>query len=215
MRRLGAGMWGAVVCGLLWLGGVASAQAQTRYHCRDEGGNTYVLSRPCPQGMRTTAAAAGPAPSYSSSSSSSWRSGSSHSSSSLRLPPETPDYHQYLSARCRALDDRLRGSTRNLRPDVAEGLRREYQRDCRQEEQAARSRLSDERRSHDKQRREDEKAAQLAARASQEQQQRHAEQCAESRRILTAKRARTDLTDGEKNDLQRFENAFLERCGRR
>ncbi|MGM8960741.1 hypothetical protein ACTFEL_02140, partial [Campylobacter jejuni] len=70
----------------------------------------------------------------------------------------------------------------------------------------ARSRLSNERRSLDRQRREDEKSAQLAAQASQEQQRRHAEQCAESRRILAAKRARTDLTDGEKNDLQRFEN---------
>ncbi|MBU0893082.1 MAG: hypothetical protein KKH21_19655, partial [Gammaproteobacteria bacterium] len=63
-------------------------------------------------------------------------------------------------------------------------------------------------------RRDNEKASQQAAQASREQEERAAQQCAESRRILANKRARTDLTEGEKNDLRRFEEAFLARCKR-
>lgn len=199
---------------VMWLGAVVAlpAQAQTQYHCRDDGGNTYVLSRPCPSGTRTTAAVAGPAPQrYSSSNSSSY----SNSNSSPRLPPETPEHHQYLSARCRALDENIRSAhSRGIKADVAEGMRREYRRDCREEEQDAYSRMSSERRSREKERREQEKAVTMAAQAAKEDEDRRAQQCAESRRILANKRARTDLTDGEKNDLRRFEDAFIQRCTR-
>ena len=205
MGRVGK-VLGWMVC--LWGLGVSGVQAQTKYHCRDEGGNTFVLSRPCPSGMRTTAAVAGPAPpSYSSS--------SRYESAQVRVAPDTPEHHQYLSARCRALDENIRGAySRSIKADVMEGMRREYRRDCKEEEQEAYSRLSNEERSRRKQRKEDEKSVQLAEQASREQQERHAQQCAESRRILASKKARTDLTDGEKNDLRRFEDAFVERCKR-
>lgn len=39
------------------------------------------------------------------------------------------------------------------------------------------------------------------------------EQCGESRRILRTKRARTDLNDGEKAELERFETNYRARCG--
>ena len=93
-------------------------------------------------------------------------------------------------------------------------MRREYRRDCRDEERDAYSRLSGDRSARERQRREDEKAALQEANAAREQEARFAQQCAESRRILTNKRARTDLTEGEKNDLRRFEEAFMARCKR-
>ena len=40
------------------------------------------------------------------------------------------------------------------------------------------------------------------------------EQCAESFRILAKKKARTDLTPGEMDDLRRFEQNVATRCGR-
>ncbi len=182
-------------------------QTQTRYHCRDERGNTFTWSRPCPEGSRTTAAVAGPAPAQYSS--------PRYDNAPVRSGPETPDHHQYMSARCRALDDNIRGVyTRGIKADVLEGMRREYRRDCREEEQDAQSRLSTESRTRDRERREAEKESQFAAQASREQEERVAQQCAESRRILANKRARTDLTEGEKNDLRRFEETFLARCKR-
>lgn len=200
-----------------WCFGLASAAialpalAQTQYHCRDDGGNSYVLTRPCPSGTRTTAAVAGPAPQRYSNSSFS----SNSNSSTPRLPPETPEHHQYLSGRCRALDENIRSAYgRGVKADVVEGMRREYRRDCREEEQDAYSRVSSERRSRENLRKEQEKAVASAAQAEKEQEARRAQQCAESRRILANKRARTDLTEGEKNDLRRFEEAFLQRCTR-
>ena len=39
------------------------------------------------------------------------------------------------------------------------------------------------------------------------------QQCGESKRILLSKRARTDLTEGEKAELRRFEDNYRSRCG--
>jgi hypothetical protein len=148
MERAGVAVWCALC---VWVLGMSGVQAQTRYHCRDGNGNTFVLSRPCPEGARTTAAVAGPAPAQ-------YSSPRYDSYSPVRSSPETPDHHQYLSARCRALDENIRGAYgRGIKADVVEGMRREYRRDCREEEQDAYSRLSAERRHRDKQRREDEK----------------------------------------------------------
>lgn len=203
MKRVFALM--VVVCGALWASGVA---AQTRYHCRDANGNSFVLSRPCPSDTRTTAAVAGPVPSYSSSYSGS-------SPVAVRVQPEAPSHHQYMTARCRSLDDNIRSAySRRIAADVVAGMRREYERDCREQESDAYSQISSERRSRDKERREEEKSAQLVEQVSREQEERFLQQCAESRRILNAKRARTDLTEGERNDLRRFEENFIARCKR-
>lgn len=186
--------------------GVSSVGAQTRYHCRDSNGNSLVLSRPCPSEMRTTAVVSGPAPgSYS----------RSYDATPVRPAPDVPEHHQYMSARCRALDENIRSAyARGIKPDVVAGMRREYKRDCSEEEEAAYTQASTERRLQRKQRQEEEKTAQLEAQMSREQEERFRQQCAESRRILASKKARTDLTEGEKNDLRRFEDAFLARCKR-
>lgn len=195
-----------VVCSALWTSGVA---AQTRYHCRDANGNSFVLSRPCPSDARTTAAVAGPVPAYQSSYS------RNSPTTTVRVQPEAPSHHQFMSARCRSLDDNIRSAySRSIAADVVAGMRREYQRDCSEQERDAYSQISSERRSRDKERREEEKSAQLEEQASREQEARFKQQCAESRRILDAKRARTDLTEGERNDLRRFEENFLARCKR-
>lgn len=59
------------------------------------------------------------------------------------------------------------------------------------------------------------KAKQEEKQAATEQRQRTElaqQQCDESKRILYNKKRRTDLTDGEKADLQRFEEAYRSRC---
>ncbi len=84
----------------------------------------------------------------------------------------------------------------------------EYERDCREEEQEASARFYREQREVRQQRREELRQAEAAELASRAEATRRAEQCTESRRILAAKRARTDLTDGEQKDLKRFEEVF-------
>ena len=80
---------------------------------------------------RTTAAVSGSAPSSYGRSSNSY-------STAVRVPTEEPEHYQYMSARCRSLDSGIRSAySRGIKPDVVEGMRREYKRDCREQEQEA------------------------------------------------------------------------------
>ncbi|MBK9235973.1 MAG: hypothetical protein IPO19_07875 [Rhodoferax sp.] len=87
-------------------------------------------------------------------------------------------------------------------------MRKEYREQCSEEESEARSKMSRERREDKQQRAGADKAEQRSRERTAIQQQ----QCGESKRILFTKRARTDLTDGEKADLQRFEDNYRSRC---
>ena len=193
--------------GSLWAG---AASAQMSYHCRDSNGSNFVLSRPCPSDMRTTAVVGGPARSsgYSSSSSGSYR-------SSSRSSGDEPEHMQYMSGRCRSLYQAMRtAGSRGLKYDAVEDLRREYKRECNEEEETAYSKLSSDRYTRKEEQREEEKSARLVDQASRDREERFLQQCAESRRILHAKQARTDLSEGEKADLRRFEENFIARCKR-
>lgn len=184
----------------------SEAGAQTRYTCRDDNGNNYTSSRACPQGMKTTSVSAGPTVSE-------YR--AERSPSRTVLNPPAPDHQQYMSERCRTLKDTLRSAySRGIKADVQDGMRREFERDCREEESDASSRYYKEKRDARQQQRDDERQTALAQQASQADEARRGQQCAESRRILNLKKARTDLTEGERNDLKRFEDAYQARCAR-
>ena len=81
-------------------------------------------------------------------------------------------------------------------------------------ESEASSRYHREQRDARRQRREEDRQQQVAQQASEADEARRGQQCAESRRILNLKKARTDLTEGERSDLKRFEDAYLARCAR-
>ncbi|ABM34598.1 hypothetical protein QRO11_03970 [Paracidovorax citrulli] len=201
----------SLMVALLWAV-LPSASAQLRYSCRDSMGNVFSLSRPCPAGTVTTAAAAGPLEPAVAPGPSRYE---PPSPPPLRTFPEANEYRKYMSAQCRTLQDAIRsGPARGLQSDVLYGLRREYERDCREEEQEASARFYREQREVRQQRREELRQAEAAELASRAEATRRAEQCTESRRILAAKRARTDLTDGEQKDLKRFEEVFATRCQR-
>ena len=172
------------------------ASAQTRYSCRDEQGAVYTPARPCPKGMVTSAVSAGPVEPRAEPRS--YAPAPSRRSSAMR---EVPEYESYMSGRCRTLQN------------VIAGMQREYRRDCSDEESDAASRYYRERREARSQRRTEREREEQAQLAQEEQESRKALQCAESKRILAAKRARTDLTPGERNDLRRFETNVITRCG--
>lgn len=199
---------GLATCCMLAIPASSWAQ-QTTYTCRDERGTVYTLWYPCPKGTKTTSASVGPTERPSRSDSS--RDRSSYSAPAYVAPP--PEYHRYMSARCRNLHDAQRnGASANLAYDVAARMRSEYERDCREEESAASMRLYKEQRDARKSREEAQRQAEAVERESEEQAVRRMRQCAESRRILAAKKARTDLTPGEMNDLRRFEETVASRC---
>ena len=206
-----------MACALLIVS--SSPLAQSRYTCADSGGNTYQSSQPCVgrevvqrytcTNNGRTYASSQPCPS----------SGPLYYGPVTTTTPsyeprvskldQAPDTLKHLSPRCASLNDAIRTApARGLKHDVISDMRKEYREQCSEEESEARSKMSRERREDKQQRAEADKAEQRSRERTAIQQQ----QCGESKRILFTKRARTDLTDGEKADLQRFEDNYRSRC---
>lgn len=123
---------------------------------------------------------------------------------------EAPAQLKYMSPRCSALNDALRtASARGLNYETVAKMRKDYQAGCAEDEREAHGRLSEEMRDKSLQKRE----AKMAEARERERTAVQIEQCGESKRILRNKRARTDLNDGEKAELERFEANFRARCG--
>lgn len=123
---------------------------------------------------------------------------------------EAPPYLKYMSPHCASLNDAIRtAAIRGLRYDTQNEMRRNYRLECTEDENEARAQFYRDQR--------DQRQQKLAERKTQEKAQTQArlesQECAEGRRILFNKKKRTDLTEGEKADLQRFEESFRRRCG--
>lgn len=196
----------------------AGAPAQSRYTCADSGGNTYQSSQPCAgrevvqrytcTSNGRTYASSQPCPSSGPLYYGPVTSTPSYEPRTAKLE-QAPDTLKYLSPRCASLNDAIRTApARGLKHDVISAMNREYRQQCSEDEGEARSKMSRERREDKQQRAEANKAEQQ----DRERTAIQAQQCGESKRILFAKRARTDLTAGEKADLQRFEDNYRSRC---
>ena len=195
------------------------AQAQqARYQCRMPNGASYMSDRPCPF-TGSPSSAGSTSSGFSGSSSSTGRAppvyyGPTEQPQRYQPPPpsvgEAPDYITYMSTECSGLHDALRtAAARGLTsPTIAE-MRKNYQRQCSENEAEARSRFSRER----GEKRQVARTEQDANHRAQERTKLQEQQCGESKRILVTKKARTDLNEGEKADLQRFEANYRARCG--
>jgi hypothetical protein len=118
-----------------------------------------------------------------------------------------------MSIECAQLNDALRtGPTRGLKSGPMAELRADYLKRCSDNEASARDQL----REAEKQqldRRQDQQAATQAEKSCAAMSN---EQCYEMLRILHGKRQRAaSMSDGEKADLQRFEDNYKARCPRR
>ncbi|RYF27284.1 MAG: hypothetical protein EOO23_08055, partial [Comamonadaceae bacterium] len=171
-----------LVCAGL-IGSAVAAHAQFRYTCTING-RTVSSSSPCPS--TTAPTYYGPPPAE--------RSSGNYNNSYTPPTPriaEAPPQMKYLSARCSSLNDALRTApARGLKPETVETMRKNYDNECREEEMEARERLRSDKYSKVKQRKEEE----IENRKTQERTALQTQQCGESKRILIAKRARTDLT---------------------
>ncbi|MCJ0761781.1 hypothetical protein [Variovorax terrae] len=187
------------ICGALaLLVAMAAAQAQSRYVCSNGRGGATVSDRPCNSGgMVYYGPTEGPgiAPRY---------------EAPIPKVGEAPAHLKYMSARCSSLHDAIRtAQVRGLKSETVAEMQKNYRRECAENESEASARLGQDRRDQLQQRGEARQAEKLERdRASLREQQ-----CGESKRILVTKRARTDLTEGERNELKRFEDNYHARCG--
>jgi hypothetical protein len=181
---------GLAACLVLLAG---SVHAQARYMCRGANGGVIVSDRPCVNEMPLQGR--DPAPVY-------------------RPPPpsigEAPAYITHMSPRCASLHDALRTAhARGLKPETVTAMRREYQGECGEDERDASrawSQAQGEKRSAQREQLTSQRRAVDEAKAN-------AERCGESKRILAVKKRRTDLNEGERADLARFEENVRARCG--
>ena len=182
----------ALATALAWLAG--GADAQTRYTCRTSNGTQYVSTQPCPSNVIIY--------------------GPTERESPYQAPipkiGEAPSTLRYMSPRCASLNDAIRTAyARGLKSETVSEMRRNYNIECAESDADARSRMSQDRGDQQQQRRQEKEAEKMERdRASMREQQ-----CGESKRILFTKRARTDLTEGEKAELKRFEDNYRSRCG--
>ncbi len=199
MMRSGQRRQWMVAAGALCL--AASAQAQsTLYKC--PSGHGFAWSdRPCHAQGNASVQAYGPVEQRPSS-----------SSYTSYTPPlkRAPEHQAYLSPRCADLNDALRTApSRGVRGQALIDLQDTYRRDCAEDEQAAYQQLY---RARNEQR-ESRKAQQMAEQAVRDEQRTHREQCDEMARILHGRRQKLDqLNDGQKADLQRFQDSYTQRC---
>jgi len=122
---------------------------------------------------------------------------------------EAQEHLQYLSSRCSSLSEGIRtGPARGVKYEVTAELQRNYQRECAEDEREARAKLYALRNDAANAKKSSQQVAALDKQKTQAKQQ----QCDESKRIIFNKKKRTDLSEGEQQELQRFIQNFKERC---
>ena len=178
----------------------AAAAGPTTYNCSGDG-VSWVSTRPCPGAHNTELRGMGnnqPPPS----------SGSTYGPAMAKAP----EYLQYLSVECAQLNDAIRtGPARGLKSGPMDELQSDYRKRCAEEDQLARKRQ----READDQQRDRREDQQAAVKAEKTRAATSSEQCYEMLRILHGKRQRVaTMNDGERADLQRFEDNYKSRCPR-
>jgi hypothetical protein len=180
----------------------ALAAGATEYHCNGDG-VSWTSTRPCPGTHRNELQGMGHGP----------QSAPVYESAGTPLLGKAPDYLPYLGIECAQLNDAIRtGPSRGLKSGPMAELRTDYLKRCSDDEASARQQLRD----AEKQRSERRQDQQSIAEAEKSRAALSGEQCYEMLRILHGKRQRAaTMSDGEKADLQRFEDNYRLRCPRR
>lgn len=169
------------------------AEAQSRYTCSSNG-RTYQSTQPCPGSGIVYYGPATNQPRY---------------EAPIPKIGRAPANLKYLNPRCASLNDAIRTApARGLNYDTISQMNREYGQECSESESEASAQMSQEHRDQKQQLKE----AKATASQEKERASLREQQCGESKRILYTKRARTDLTEGEKSELRRFEENYRSRC---
>lgn len=177
------------IAALLALSAPAAHAQQAVYHCSNAQGKVVMSDKPCadPASSKVVYAA---------------------EPGRVQVKNE-PDFWAFLNAECRTL---VEAATRSVGGRYYVGsqrdARKEYSQRCQDNEKEAWERAREQKQAERQQRTDHKNAVQAKVQQSAALKQ----QCDEMLRILATKRRRTDLTPGERDDLQRFESSYRERC---
>ena len=196
-------VWVAAFALGLFASGASPAWAQA-YSCKNSSGRYVPSYSPCASAGANGLVYYGPVESTNSSYNQSQR-----YERPLPRAQDAEPFVEYMGPMCGGLNDNIRtAAARGISSDRISDMRREYSKKCQEDEQEARERLSKAK----GEKRLEKLEAMKSEKLDQDRASIKAQQCGESKRILNNKKARTDLTDGEKLDLQRFESNYRSRC---
>lgn len=198
-------IWSAAIAFGLFASSASPVLAQAPYSCKNSSGRYMPSYSPCSSGAANGMVYYPPVES----SSSSYNQPQRYERPLPRAQDAEP-FVQYMGPMCAGLSDNIRtAASRGISYERINDMRREYNNKCQEEEQDARERVYKAK----GEKRLEKLEAMKSEKLDQDRANIKAQQCGESKRILTNKKARTDLTDGEKMDLQRFEDNYRARCG--
>lgn len=178
---------------------VYPAHGQT-YQCKRNNGSTYQTNKPCPEpGLVYYGPTDNGTPSRS-------------DTSNVRIQLAEPEL-QYLSPECSRLYEGIRtAAARGVKYDAVQSTRKEFFEKCSEELAEARQKHSLAKGEKKVAEQESKKSSQRQAALSKEDEARKFRQCAEMRGALSNRKAKANPTDGEKKDIDVFEQRYRERC---
>ena len=190
----------AVAC----LAGLAVTPCQAQYNiCQSANGTAYRSTSPCPPVTPSSPTLVYRGPVDNGSSQQSYTPSIGKAGEELR----------YMSAECASMQEAIRTApARGIGASTQSELRRNFNEKCSEERSRATRQLyeekSEKRRQADSERQAEQKQT-VAAQNAEKQRFAH---CAEMRKSINDRKAKPNPTEGERNDLARFEERYQERC---
>ncbi len=169
------------------------------YQCKRQNGTTYQSPNACPSpGLIYYGPTESPNTSY--------------RSENSRIQAAGEEL-QYLSSECSRLSEGIRTApARGLKYDVIQASQKEFTEKCSDELSAARQQVYASKRDKKSNALEEKKSSQMKVVMNKEEEARKYRQCAEIRNALNNRKAKTNMTEGEKNDILAFEQRYRDRC---
>jgi hypothetical protein len=131
------------------------------------------------------------------------------------LPPAPPATEElpYMSVECSAMYEGVRtAAARGVSYQDIASLRRDFQDKCSENQSEARRKLYQAKSEELKAKNEQKQSLSQQIAVSKEEDDRRRVQCAEMRTTIANRKARANMSDGEKNDLVIFEQRYRDRC---
>jgi hypothetical protein len=123
------------------------------------------------------------------------------------------DELRYMSSHCASMQEAIRtASARSIGASTQMELQRNFADQCSEERSRALRQLSEQRREKSRQQELERQDMQKQVTLAENAEKQRFAQCAEMRKSINDRKVRPNMTEGERNDLTRFEQRYVERC---
>ncbi len=184
---------------------VQPATGQTSYSCKSPQGTPYRSAVPCPSPKQPPFIYYGPA-----------QRPSTGNSNYIPRTEKPAEELAFMSPRCASMLEGIRtSSVRGVNAQTQTELRQEFDLVCRDDRNRARKAFQLQKEERNRQVQQTQQQEESQKIASQQDQQRLLNQCAEMRRAIYRRKNQPNQSEGERQDLEMFEERFYQRCAQK